>query len=784
MSGINSGAFFASVPQELLKLPQWLVWSYEDVPGKDKPTKRPYCAMDGRRGSSTNRDTWCKAIEALKASAHYDGVGFAVTAANGFVGIDLDHCRDDQTGELDAWARSLVDKMASYTEVTPSRNGVRIWIKGKLPEDKGLRNDRIGIEIYADGRFFTVTGEHLAGTPKEIVERQGELDETLEQFLKRAERGERWTGSSQDGALSDDEVIERASNARNGSGERFRALMDGDTARYGGNASSADQALCNVLAFWTRCDESQIDRIFRRSGLYRDKWDERRGAATYGERTMYSATSTTSEVYEPRVLKMPPSRPGVTQGGNEPVTQGSAALAPIIELDPLHRTDMGNARRLVARHGQDMRYVTTWKSWLVWDGTRWRMDDTQEAVRRAKDTVKAMWRELDGIEGEQERKDFVKWCYASESAKHLANMLVVAQSEPEIAATPRDFDTDKWVLNLLSGTLDLRTGQERAHNRADMITKVAPVHYERGARLALWDEFIEAVTDGSAELMGFLQRAAGYTLTGETGEEKLFFAHGPTRTGKSTFLQALRATLGDYAATADFETFLHNKNRSGPRDDLADLAGARLVVSSEVEEGKRLAEGVVKTITGKEQITARQLYQKAFSYLPQFKLWLAANDAPKVSATDDAIWQRILRVGFNHSFVGREKASVKETLTNPERAGAAILNWALVGCLAWQRDGLGVPEGVTASTAEYRESQDPLKDFLADCCELAPDNWVRASDLRRAYDEWCKASGERFGVGGNKFSEALKRHGCEPDSRRMGNLTARVWNGIRVVAES
>lgn len=266
-------------------------------------------------------------------------------------------------------------------------------------------------------------------------------------------------------------------------------------------------------------------------------------------------------------------------------------------------------------------------------------------------------------------------------------------------------------------------------------------------------------------------------MTGDTGEEKLAFAHGDAATGKSTILEALKAAWGDYAATADFEAFLSRHHVGGPRNDIARLAGTRLVVSIEVDEGKRLAEGLIKMLTGGDTVTARHLYQEAFEFTPTFKLTLAANHAPQVRDDDEAIWRRILRIPFNNVVPKDDRdPNVKKTLKDPKVSGPAILAWAVRGCLEWQREGLGVPATVERATEEYREEMDPLRDFIADYCLLGASLWVPSGQLREAYEKWARETGETNLLRGRKWGERLRAHGCAPGQAPGGKL--RIWKGI------
>lgn len=445
---------------------------------------------------------------------------------------------------------------------------------------------------------------------------------------------------------------------------------------------------------------------------------------------------------------------------------------------PAHLTDWGNAQRLVRLHGRDMRYCHLWGKWLIWDGRRWAVDTSGAAERLAKDTVAQLYAEASQCADEEQRKALAKHALRSESQRAVSAMLALAQSEEGIPVQPQELDSNPWLLNCLNGKVDLRTGELREHRREDLITKLAPVEYDPNAKFELWDRFLTEATGGDQELMRFLQRAAGYSLTGEIDEEKLFFVHGPAAAGKSTFLEALKAAMGDYASTADFETFLSRQQVGGPRNDIARLAGARLVVSIEVDEGKRLAEGLLKTLTGGDTVTARFMYRESFEFKPQMKLWLAANHAPKVSDDDEAMWRRILRVPFERVIPKeRRDPKVKATLRDPQVAGPAILAWAVQGCLAWQREGLGIPPVVEQATMAYRLDNDPLRDFLSVRCVFGPTKTVRIADLTAAYKNWCQENGEAP-VGAREFNRRLEARGCHREHTRTGD----VWVGIGLIA--
>ncbi len=440
----------------------------------------------------------------------------------------------------------------------------------------------------------------------------------------------------------------------------------------------------------------------------------------------------------------------------------------------IHFTDLGNAGRLVILYGTNIRYSYESKKWYCWNGKYWEQDRTGKVKRMAKETVREMYAEAANIHDDDEREALITHALKSENESRLKSMASLAQSEPGIPILLDQFDRDPFLLNCENGTIDLRTGNLRNHRREDYMTRVAPIIYDPDARSETWEAFLERILP-DPQVRSFVQRFAGYSITGSVREEVFAFPFGPPATGKSTFLRAITATLGDYAATADFEAFLANKNRGGPRNDIARLAGKRFVVSVEVEDGRRLAEGLVNQLTGGDVVTARFLYQESFEFIPQFKLWLAANNRPKVSGTDGAIWRRLLQIPFNEVIPEKERnPELKNILCDTEITGPAVLAWLVEGCLEWQKEGLNPPEAVKQTTEEYRSEMDPLADFIADKCVVVPHAQVSNPEIWEAYKTWCEENGERWPLGRKRFSQALMASGFDqyPDGGE------RIWTGI------
>jgi len=373
-----------------------------------------------------------------------------------------------------------------------------------------------------------------------------------------------------------------------------------------------------------------------------------------------------------------------------------------------HLTDAGNARRLAARHGQDLRYCDQLGGWLIWDARRWARDETFQVVARAKDTVQSIYAEAARELDEERRKAIGAHAKRSESERCITAMVKLTRSEPGIALTSQAFDPDPMLINCLNGTLRAE-GREikfRDHKRDDLITKIIPVAYRPEAQCPRWLQALDEIFAGNQELIQFIQKAAGYTLTGNTDEQCLFILYGGGENGKSTFVEVLRGLLGDYGTTADIETFLAGKGNS-IRNDIARLKGSRLVSSIEADEGRRLSEALIKNLTGGDRVSARYLYHEFFEFSPTFKLWFAVNHKPGILGTDNAIWRRIRLVPFT-VVIPKEKRErdLAKRLKAEELEG--ILAWAVEGLKLWLQEGLEPPQLVKDATVEYRAEMDTV----------------------------------------------------------------------------
>ena len=442
------------------------------------------------------------------------------------------------------------------------------------------------------------------------------------------------------------------------------------------------------------------------------------------------------------------------------------------------RNDLGNAIRFERRFGEDFKWSAE-LGWLAWDETRWWNAPVAEQLARAKaeEVVADLMREAMTMDDADQQKKAFAWAISSGMSGHIDGMVKIARTQGRILAPDRSaFDHAALLLNCRNGTLDLETKVLRPHRRDDMLTKRAEVEWDSKATDPEWDKLLHDSLKGHDDVHDYLQQAAGISLTGLPDEEKLFFVYGDTATGKSTFVQALRAMLGDYAVTVDFETFLKKKGDAGVRNDIARLPGARFVPSIEVAEGKELAENVVKSLTGGDVISARFLYKEFFEFLPTFKLWLVANNRPHISA-DDAIWRRIHVVPFDNVVPVTERdPRLKKHLTTSPRARSAILAWAVEGYQQYRRVGrLVPPPSVVSATEQYRKDTDTFMSFVNACCDLQENAKTQKPTMRRAYVSWCEGEG-CLPLGSKRFKERMVKLKVT-ESASQGTD---VWVGIKL----
>lgn len=779
------------IPEELKAHPRWVCCTNNKLPLDPKT---------GKAADSTDPATWASYATAAAAVAPLGCRGIGFVLGDGVAGIDIDHCIDPATGAVDARALDIVAAMQSYTEISPSGTGLHILFCGRKPGPACRRalGGGLGLEMYDGGRYFTVTGRSWQDPPLPLADRAAEAAEIYRQYLDKPKPAATTAAQAPPvqprpaGAPSDAEILEKAKQAKGG--DKLAALLAGDWQAYAASHSEADLALCNLLAFWLGADKARMDAAFRASGLYRPKWDQRRGADTYGNITLARALAECQEVYDP--TPAPPQVPaeeakaevadllrsmGITPSKKPEQAPAPAAPAPGRKTYSLD--DTGNARRFRDQYGDKVRYNYTQGCWMIWTGQVWRRDETAAVKQMCDAMLDGIEKGLFGIHDPQQAAAMRKFIQKSRGSHAKDNLLKEAQHLTGIPATDNDFDKARGVLNVQNGVLKLRSGKLCGHDRARLITRLAGAAYDPDAQAPTWLRFLGDVTGGDPALQNYLQCMVGYMLTGSTREQCIFFLYGDGSNGKSTFLEILAELLGTYAMNAQSDTITARRSSEGPRTDIARLKGARLVTISECPADVWLDEAIVKQLTGGDVVTARYLYGREFEFKPEFKLIMATNHKPRIRGTDSGIWRRIRLVPFTQRI-----PEEKQDLQLPDKLRAelpGILNWALEGLRQWmqassggKRRGLPHCAAVDSATAEYRGEQDRLKQFLDDCTEAAPGYTIQAGILYQVYRKWCEENGERYPLTGNKFGREIAK--ALPRTKTRANF---AYQDVRLTDE-
>ena len=449
-------------------------------------------------------------------------------------------------------------------------------------------------------------------------------------------------------------------------------------------------------------------------------------------------------------------------------------------------TDAGNGERIVALWGRDVRYCVEMSQWLVWDGKRWAVDATKAMRQRHKQMARLLYAQA------VDSPNLEKHARASESLAACTNALGYAATEKGIPILAAELDQQPYLLCCPNGVVDLRTGTLLPHQREFMITKMCPVEYDPTAQCRHFLDFLHwamgasmdrELTEHTVRLVGFLQRAFGYALTSDVTEKAVFILHGKDgNNGKTTLVTLFRDLLGkDYSGQIAIESVMSAKAQDATmRADLADLRGVRLVITSEVEKEHKLNEGKIKYITaGTAPIKSCRKYENPIEFPATHKLFMDCNHLPIIRGVDEAIWKRLKLIPFEVTISEEEKDLHLPDKLREELPG--VLAWAVRGAMAWLADGLGDPPEVSSAGIVWREHDDPLKEFLEDCCEIGDDLFVRASDLAAGYEWWAKQNRERYPLGREGFNERIQSKGfTQSRSRRIDGRQARTWEGIEL----
>jgi putative DNA primase/helicase len=445
-------------------------------------------------------------------------------------------------------------------------------------------------------------------------------------------------------------------------------------------------------------------------------------------------------------------------------------------------TDFGNADRFIRRYGEHVRYCVNSDIWYILDEERgvWVRDEKGIVREHARRTLISIYGEAEKYQNallSNDREVIAKWAIKCERSHHVQEIISLAMSRPEIVILTDELDSDDWKICLENGVYDLREHRLLPPDPKSMHTRIIPVKYQEGRMAPNWTRFLERIFRGredKQEIIDYLQRAAGYTLTGSTDKQVMFMLHGAGANGKSVFLEVLRAVMGGsagYAKVCDSSTFTTARNE-GVRNDIAGLAGVRLVTANENSRGSCIDEALIKEITGEREITARFLFKEYFTFRPRFKIWWAFNHVPNIGDNTWSTWRRIKKIPFLEQIPPEEQdPHLAEDLIAAELTG--ILNWCIEGLKKFQESGLPDPPSVKAATQEYREDQDILHEFISELCDLGEQLHEPFKELYKAYRDWRGQYQERP-MGTKRFGTELTEHGFKKDHGRKGT----VYHGI------
>lgn len=802
----------SAIPSELRELNQWVCWKYEDRNGKT--TKPPLQAKSNGKllyARSDDPATWSAFDAAVAAAVRLNlaGVGLNLWSSDGLTGLDLDHVIDPATGELNPLAREVLERFAgTYTEISPSGTGIRIFCYGK-PEHSGKCSGKVKwLEVYShpSHRYLTVTGNPWPGSVLSVTNQQDALDWLHTRFMDKDKAdstgGEAAHGPSPVDSLDDAALLDKARHSQNG--DAFDALWAGDTSAHNGDHSAADLALLNTLAFWTGKDSSRMDQLFRQSGLMREKWDESHTAdgQTYGQISIDKAISDCRDSYSGK-------KSNTTRHNNKSESNES------IEKTDCLFSDYGNAVILRDYLADELVY-TPGLGWMAYDDECgvWSFEPGTEKVReKVMRTLRKVWtdrleaikvkqfdlsKQLKGMDNEDPNYNRLisevkavksnidktaNWLTQCESAYRIRACLDVADGI--LFAKPDVWDSHPDILVCKNGVLNLETGELMPHSPLYRSTKSAGAHFDPNATHPAWDKVIELLKS-EGDRYELIHQFCGSGLHHENPTEQMMIAQGDGGTGKGTLLTGIHNALGDYVATIEINTLLESdwrrQSKSAPREDLLKLRGARFVYPSiEPPKGAKLDDGTIKALTTSDVISARYPHVKqSISFVPVFKLFMQTNFPLQTNFDDPGMKRRVIICPFNNK-PEHPDPSIKSALMNDPNAKAAVLRWQFDGYRKWRASGFRLPDSYYASTATeaYWSEMDPFAQFSNECLIFAKGAKTSKSDMTDAFKEWRETSGRREATL-RDLPSWLKKKGIYDDREHDSKTRTRIWVGVEL----
>jgi len=783
------------VPEALRNRPQWVCWKYITRGGKQ--TKCPVNPRDGGRASSTDPATWTTfddAVAACRASDRYAGVGFVFAADDPFTGIDLDGCIGEN-GEIVGTAREIIDSLSSYTEVSPSGCGVKVFILGRKPEGASCKSKAIEgfkeTEVYDKERFFTLTGRRLAGAPSTIEERQVELESLCARLWPKKRSRQTPAHAAPAGYDGGDEaLIEQAGAAKNG--DRFKRLWSGDISMHGDDHSAADQALCNLLAFWTGRDADRMDRLFRRSGLFRDKWDERRGDRTYGQMTIECAIADCTEVFSPgrgrrrTGIAAPPTN-GTAEAIDEdqqavPLGQRDPATGRLV-LSPRRTLPTAEAYAREFHQHADGRTLHGYAGLLLeWRGNRYCQVEDEAVKHRLQPWLHAALRYVvNKRTGEMELVDFES---NPTTVKQALDTIRAYTHLPATTIAPSWLDEHKGrppaleILPCRSANLHIPTGRVLAPSPALFTINALDFDYDPDPEPPeRWIKFLEQLWGDDLESVELLQEWMGYCLTADTSQQKMLLLVGPRRSGKGTIGRVLTNLVGAGNVVGPTTGSLAGNFGLQPLIDksLAIVSDARFTGDSVGTVVERLL-----CISGEDTLTVDRKFLGSVSMKLPTRFVFLTNELPRLNDASTALAGRFLVLRLTNSFYGQEDPTLTDQLL-AELPG--ILLWAIEGWKRLRQRGRFVqPASAAEAIRDLEDLASPVSAFVRERCVVGAGHRAWIDDLYAAWKAWCEQDGRTVVTHKQTFGRDLAA-AVPGILRRRGTGMASFYEGIGLVGD-
>lgn len=720
-----------------------------------------------------------------------------------------------------------------YIESSQSSKGVHILLVGSLKASTDAltyKNRKDNLEIYDDLRFFALTGKtwcrvvnnkaieynniDLSIDNSDIIHKIQDkyFSEEVKTNVFTFKRVDDKTNNNIDNIVNIDintksigEILDLIRKSKQAS--LFNQLYNGNWQDKYESQSSADLAFCAILAYWFNRDYNSIDYVFRTSLLYREKWDEKHGSLTYGQMTISKAAQDCSRTREDDEREFQDKKNSLnrfsyafTKENGEVVeninnninrsqieekvanqafydNQNNVNNKNNIDFAKYDLNDTGNAQLIVDVYKDNIKYNFDRHEWMIYKNNKWCVDFQKEIKVYADMLIERLKQFSFSIADKESTfyKSFVKNIQRLSSSNGKDAMLKEATHILSVASRNKDYDTQDNLLNCNNCVIDLKTCEVLNHSRDLMLSKCCniDIDFENYKEPKLWIKFLKDIFNNDEELIEYIQKAIGYTLTGQTNEQCLFFNIGNGSNGKSVLFNTIYNLLGDYASNIQIETLLFNRNSNGSSasPDIARLNNARFVRTTEASEGQRFNEGLIKQLTGNDVITARYLYADFFEFTPKFKLWIACNNRIIIRGTDRGIWRRIKSVDYTQVFEGDKiDKNLEEKLMQDKEN---ILMWCILGAKKWYQEGLGECQAVNKSISSYKEEMDIITQFLNEKCVVYSIDTnkqkylttrTKASELFEEFKNFCK--------NGNFYMMTMQKFGIEMSKKFIKKVIA------------